>query len=541
MLGRCFSKEPACPMSRKLTTPKGRVVGFMDIGTNSMRLLVVRIDPGGAYSVLTHQREPVRLGEGEFATRKITPEAMGRAVLVTARFADMARSLGAEQTLAVATSATREATNKRSFLTRLREASGVDVRVISGREEARLIYLGVASGANLNGDKALFIDIGGGSTELIVGDQQQVDFLDSLRLGAIRLTNLFMLSDDTGPVPPKRYELICQHVRTEAVRPFQRLCKLPIQRMIGSSGTITTLVEVGVRRFHGRAPQKSDELTHDQLREVIENLASLPQDQRAKVPGMNAKRADIIIAGAAILDTVMDELKIEKVSASDRTLRDGMLLDYMTRHGLDAGISELSYRMRSVMRLGRRCRFDEDHARHVAHLALRLFDTTRDAGLHELGDDERELLEYAALLHDIGTFLSHSNHRSHTYYFIHNADLLGFDETELAVIATTAMYHKKRYPRERDSKFAALDKPVQRVVLVLCTLLRFAESLDRSHNAAVKDAGVVKSESGVLSLQLNTDRDCHLELWAVQEHLKAFRRTFGDDLQIPPVEQPIHA
>ena len=228
------------------------VVAFLDLGTNSIRLLLARVNQDLSYTVISRQKEVVRLGEGEFIDQELQPEAMQRAATVCRQFAELARSRQASEIIAIATSATREATNQADFVELLKEQAGLDLRVVSGKEEARLIYLGVSSGLRMGNDKALFIDIGGGSTETIVGNQQAYDFLETHRLGAIRLASLFFLPDEDGPVDAVRYELIKNYVRNAIVRTIPRLKEFPLQLVIGSSGTITNLAEVAFQHAHGR-------------------------------------------------------------------------------------------------------------------------------------------------------------------------------------------------------------------------------------------------------------------------------------------------
>jgi exopolyphosphatase/guanosine-5'-triphosphate,3'-diphosphate pyrophosphatase len=413
----------------------------------------------------------------------------------------------------------------------------VDLRVISGKEEARLIYLGVASGANIGGKQTLFIDVGGGSTEVIVGDQQQYRFLDSLKLGAIRLSGMFFRPGDNGPVPAVKYARIQRYIRTRSVRTLQRLRQLTIEQAIGSSGTVMNLAEIAIRLAHRRSLAKGDVVTRAQLRAVIELLCSLPVERRREVPGINPDRADIIIPGAAILETVMQELNIAEVGISERGLREGLPIDYLSRSDDAHLFDQTSFRERSVLELGRRCGFDEPHARQVARLAWELFDSAREAGLHHLGEWERELLEHACLLHDVGSFVSYTNHRAHSYYFIRNADLLGFDQTEISLIATVALFHHKSFPRLKHSEFAELDKRSREIVRVLCMFLRIAESLDRSHLGAVAHAMLRSSDRKTAILELTPARDCHLELWEVRNHEKPFEKVFGRKLEIKTLTQ----
>ena len=265
-----------------------------------------------------------------------------------------------------------------------------------------MIYLGVASGTNLEGKQALFVDIGGGSTEVIVGTQHEHTYLNSMKLGAIRVSGQF-LAHHAGPVSPADYEEIVAHVRRYAARTVHDLSQYQLDFALGSSGTIENLVDVTARSTLGRSWLRGDSFSYVQIRETIRLLCSLSLRDRRKVPGLNPNRADIVIGGLAIIDTLMQDLHIPSLRFSERGLRDGLLADYLMRHGHPD--FEVPLRERSVLQLGRRCRFDEAHARHVARLALQLFDSAKEIGLHTLGDEERELLDYAALLHHIGAFV----------------------------------------------------------------------------------------------------------------------------------------
>ncbi len=236
----------------------GQVIAFIDIGTNSVRLLLVRMNPNHSYSVINQEKEIVRLGEGEFVDQYLQPEAMQRAALVCQKFVEMARAYGAEEIITIATSATREAVNKAAFLRLLQQEAQLEVRTISGLEEARLIYMGLSSGIHLGQRQALFLDIGGGSTEVIVGDQAQHQVLDSLKLGAIRLSTLFFLPEEQGPVADERYALICQYVRNAAVRTVHQVRQYRLDLAIGSSGTIESLADIAAYRFLDRRREPDD-------------------------------------------------------------------------------------------------------------------------------------------------------------------------------------------------------------------------------------------------------------------------------------------
>lgn len=311
--------------------PNERIVAFIDLGTNSARLLLVAIAADGSTTTLVQQKEVVRLGEGGFADRRLRDDAMDRAVAACGRFAELARARGASEIIAVATSAAREARNRAALVERLRCETGINLRIIPGREEARLIYLGVRSGVSLDDRTALFIDIGGGSTEIILGTQREHLFLDSLKLGAIRLTSMFFEPGFDGPVSAAAYRRLTTHVRTATARGVQALQGREIDFAIGSSGTAQNLLDITIRRGLERPARRDDAVARRDLCATIRELCALPLADRRNVPGLNPDRADIIIAGAAILETLLRELRIERLRSSDRGLREGLLVECVSR------------------------------------------------------------------------------------------------------------------------------------------------------------------------------------------------------------------
>jgi exopolyphosphatase/guanosine-5'-triphosphate,3'-diphosphate pyrophosphatase len=514
---------------------KPAVVAFLDLGTNSIRLLLVRVNPDLSYTVLTRQKEVVRLGEGEFIDQTLQPEAMQRATQICRQFADLARTRQAQEIIAIATSATREAANQAEFVQLIKDEAGLELHVVSGKEEARLIYLGVSSGLNLGRRKALFIDIGGGSTETIVGDQHHYDFLETHKLGAMRLASLFVLPGETGPLDKVRYELLKNYVRNAIVRTVQHLKDHPVEMVLGSSGSITNLAEVAYRYFHDRDFDRDSTVTLEEISDTLQMLCRLPLDERREVPGINPFRADIIIPGGVILETFLEELGLDTLRTSERGLLEGLLEDYLARHRTSIEQKEVTIRERSVLQLGRAVNFEEKHARTVARLALELFDSAGEAGMHELEDIDRELLYYAALLHDTGAFISYPNHHAHTYYLVHNADLLGFDESEVELIATTALFHRRSGPSKKHKEFAALSKNDQDRVRTLSMLLRLAESLDRSHAGIIQHARLEDDDRKTTCLEITANQDCTLEVWGLNTHLDSFRKVFGKRLEIKQI------
>jgi len=506
----------------------GHVVGFIDIGTNSVRLMLVRISARQSYQVINLQREVVRLGEEEFADHLLRDAAVERAVLVCRSFAGLARSHGADEIVTVATSATREARNQSVFVARLRDEAGLDVHVISGREEARLIYLGIRSRVELGERIAFCLDIGGGSTEVIVGDGRHHLFLDSLPLGAVRLAGDPSLPDVSGRVSGDDYQRLQRAVRLASVHTVTTVRGFDVDVVYGTSGTVRNVCAVAARVLHDREPERDETASLSDVRKVVKLLRGLTLEERRNVPGLNPDRADIVIAGAVVLETLMTDLDLPAVTAlTECGLRDGLLMDYLSRSPHAALVHELSVRERSVLRLLRACGADEAHARHVARLALELFDSSREAGLHRLGDEERELLDYTALLHDVGTFISYPEHHVHSSYLIANSDLLGFDQREIAVMAATALFHRKATPAVRYPAFARLDEHDRETVRTLANLLRLAERLDRSHGAVVRHARLSADGRRALRLHLVTKGPARLELWGLENRRASMEKAMG--------------
>jgi len=522
---------------------EAKVVAFIDIGTNSVRTAVVRLNPNYSYSVLSRQKQVIRLGEGEFVDHRLIPAAIERCVIVCKRFMEMGKAYGAEEFVVVATSATREATNQDQLLSRLRGEAGIEVRVIPGMEEARLTFLGVSSAYHIQDRLALFIDIGGGSTEISVGNQKEYVYLDSMKLGAIRISTLFIPEGETGPIYPEKYTQMKKSVRSETVRTVQRIRKLKIDLTVGTSGTVINLAEIAAKAFNGSAGSGELTLSLPKLKKVIAMLCSLPLKERRGVPGINPERADIIIGGAAILETLMEELGIQEIKVSQRDLLDGLLLDYLSQIEGFPSHQEMTVRERSVLQLGRSCGIDEMHANTIVKLTMELFDTGKEEGLHGFGRKEKELLRNAAYLHDIGDFISFSNHQQHSYYIIKNAELLGFDQKEREIMANLAKFHRKKSLGKKSHELVHLDPKTQLLVVELSMFLRIAESLDRSHCGLVEHARFIDADRDEATLEVAANGDCQLELWGVESQRKGFRKAFGRDLvlrfrQTTPMDRP---
>ena len=509
----------------------GHVVGFVDIGTNAVRLLVVRINPNFSYTIVSQEKEVVRLGEEEFKDNILKPEAIDRAIFVCGKFANLAKTYGASEIIAVGTSAIREAQNQCEFIQKLYEKTGLNVNVISGQDEARLIWLGVSSGIDIGDQKAIFIDLGGGSTEIAIGNQHEYFYLNSLRLGAIRLTSKFVGEGWTGPIQTETYKKLKNYAcsKIEAVKP--RVLDYGARLAWGSSGTLINLAEVSNKLFKKNNGHDELSLTRKNLKKLATVLCWLPLAERKKIPAINPDRADIIVAGAAIIEAIMEQFGIEEICISHRELRDGMLAEYLSNFAGFRELQKAPTRTRSVLHLGRSCNFDEKHSETVTALALQLFDSAKQIGLHNLGETERELLKHAANLHDVGDFLSFSDHHLHSHYIISNADLPGFDRKEIEIMANIARFHRKKLPTKKLLKTTGLDEKTNHNIAILSTFLRFAEKLDRSHTGLVKRAEFVKENKDQILLAFYSDSDCSLEEWSINQNSRAFYEAFDKQLE----------
>ena len=496
-------------------------IAAIDIGTNSLHMIVVRIRPDLSFEVSDREKEMVRLGAGGLDGRSLTPEAMQAALQVLSKFARLAESHGVDEIVAVATSAIREAENGGEFLQAAAEQTGIRARVIPGTEEARLIHLAAMYGVNLPGDVAVVVDIGGGSVEITRGTGQQIELGQSFKLGVIRLTERYVKTD---PLTPRDARKIIRRIDADAGDYLARIANAGFDRVIGTSGTIASLGAVAAGT-DGRpvetTPLRNRRVTAKQLRRLRKQIVPLTLEQRLRIPGLDPRRADLAPAAVVLLDTILQRLGASEITLCGYSLREGLVLDYIDRHRKQIAQADRypDVRQRSVMELAERCRYSPEHANQVARLAVSLFDQTR--AVHALTDCERQWLEYAALLHDIGVHISYDQHHKHTYYLIKNGELRGFEPDEIESIALVARYHRRATPSRRHTGYSGFGRTRRRVIRTLSAILRLSESLDRSHAQTI--AGVRLTDRGDDALlQVRTTGDAELELWAAARHIGPF-------------------
>ena len=388
-------------------------------------MIVVRIRPDLSFEVIDREKEMVRLGSGGLDGKALTNEAMAAALQAFSRFRRLAESHQVEEILAAATSAVREAENGGEFLDAVERETGIKPQVISGTEEARLIHLAAVYGVDVAGVSAVVVDIGGGSVEITHGSGTSLRAAKSFKLGVIRLTERYVHSD---PLSGRDERKMVRHIDEELAKYLRDIRSAGFDRVIGTSGTILSLGTVATaERRRATDEIRNLRVPAKQIHRLRKEVTSRSITERMKLPGLDPRRADLIVAGGVLLDTILRHIDASEITLCDLALREGLVLDYIQRnrkHIAQAG-QYPDIRRRSVIELAERCSYWPEHAHQIARLSLSVFDQTR--GVHALTDREREWLEFAALLHDIGTHISYPRHHKHSYYLIKNGDLRGFE------------------------------------------------------------------------------------------------------------------
>ena len=501
----------------------------IDVGTNSIHMIVAEADVNGGLTTLWRMKEMVGLGRASFPSRVIPREAIDRAVAIMARFVQAAQQRQCEKIVAVATSAVREAANGGDVLERIARQVGLHVRVINGREEARLIYLGVRHAMSLNGvsGPSLIVDIGGGSVEFIVGDHRRSLLLESRKLGASRMTAAFVNSD---PISDEDRAALTNHYNKELGPLCEQVLALKPVRAIGTSGTLENLALLCCPKpTNGDGkPRVIERVTFEK---TLDDLVRSNSRQRGEMPGLDEGRRDQIVAGALLVDELFRRLKLRRIQMCSAALREGILVDYLSRHLPDLAIRQQvpDPRMRSVIALARRCAWHKSHSEQVARLCTRLFDELKS--LHGLGTPERELIEYGALLHDIGWHIGRTQHHKHSMYLIRHGDLKSFTPEEIEIIANIARYHRKTAPKQKHEGYASLSPRAKMIVRTGAALLRIADGLDRSHANVVRDVRCKVGTKDVKCL-VSTRWDAQLELWGAKRKREMFEKVFKRDLTL---------
>jgi len=506
-------------------------LAVIDIGTNSIHMVLAEIGKNFSYKVVDRIKEMARLGDGTFTSHRLSQEAMDRGLAVLKRFSLLAKNKGFDTILPVATSAIREAKNGGDFLKLVRKELRLRVRVITGEKEARLIYFGVRHSMDLSESSAMIVDIGGGSIELMACTPKRLKFVRSLKLGAIRLKDQYLTTD---PPDKKMIQRMEDVVRQTLKKSLLKKKVHSLGLLVATSGMAGNLAEIIYLARTGRALSQIDMALIDlkEIKEVEQLLRIKDMEGRLKISGLDPRRVDTLYPGVFVLRVLMECLGMKQVRISDKALREGVIYDFIQQHqeGLKAEQEIPNVRRRQILLLARRYQYPKVHSLHTAKLALSLFDQTKS--IHGMGEAEREWLEYAALLHDIGHHIQENQHHKHTYYLIMHADLPGFSSDEIGVLANVARYHRRGFPKAGHRGFKLLNSGQRKTVFALSAILRIADGLDRSHFSVVKSVKVELGKS--LRLHVAFRYDPELELWTTERRKRLFEKIFHCQVELIP-------
>ena len=499
----------------------------IDIGSNSIRMLAAEVDARGNMTVLASERQVVRLGTSVFREGRLNETTMNLACEVLAGMAATYRKLDVLAVRVVGTAALRDARNQPEFLARASTILGSPVEVISGLEEARLVHLGLQSQWPHPKQRLLVADIGGGSAELILSDAGHIVDSFSKPLGAVRLTEMFLKSD---PADARELVRMRKYIQERVAGPVARFGPAKIDRMVATSSTAAAVV-CAVNRVRRSRRDVADRLpaTAAQIRRLYDEVSTTSLEGRRSITGIGPKRAEIIVAGVAVLREIIEKFQLPRLYYSTAGVREGIIADLAHRKVGLAQARLNADRRRVVVALSRRYGLSAPHVRKVAQFSGTLFEQLRS--LHGLPALNGQLLEAAAYLYNIGHWVNESRHHKHSLYLVANSDLAGFSEWERLVIANLCRYHRKSMPQPTHVEFQSLDAEGRRAVVLLAPLLRIAVALDQSQEQLVEDVHISTLDKAV-ELQLQSKRDLDVEQWHAEQVSGVFREIYGLPLQV---------
>lgn len=501
----------------------------IDLGTNSFHAVIVEIYSDGTFETIDALKEMVTLGRNGVG-HNLSVESMDLGIDALKKFKVLSDSYQVDQILAYATSAIREAPNGGEFIQRAIDEVDIKILAIPGKMEAELIGHAVQHALNLGQQKALIMDIGGGSTEFIIADQTSFYYLDSQKIGVSRMTSDYISSD---PVTKKDIRTLedAYELRLKGLK--EQIGQHNLAMLVGTSGTmqnIAAMIAAG-KKLNMSLTLNEFEYTASDFFKFYESFIKLERKKRLDVPGLDPKRVDFIVAGAVLLNYLLKITGIERIKTSTQAMREGIILRYIKKERSELTLIERfpDTRRRSIYELLFKCNWHEQHSTQVTRLALKLFDDLRQ--WHHLTDEDRELLEFASLTHDIGYHISHKKHHKHALYLITNADLKGFQQEEIEIIANVARYHRRSTPKARHSHFDVLTPSQKERIRAIAGILRVADGLDRSHFQNVRDFSTEVTDQKI-TISLETIGDPQLEIWGAMRKRELFEKLFNRELVI---------
>lgn len=508
-------------------------IAAIDIGTNSFHAVIVDVYPDGSFYTIDKLKEMVLLAEKGFDNR-LSDAAVGRALDALHKIKTLCDHQGAERILAYATSAIREAENGGELIQRVIDEVGIKIVAIPGRVEAELIGLAVQHGVEMPNSPSMIMDVGGGSVEYIIANKEKFFHLSSKKLGVARMTARFV---DNDPISKQEIQTLVDHFRSNLTDVAQSFASHRASMLIGSSGTMENIALMIAYR-NDQTPNLSVnelEFTVKEFFDLYDDVIGMDYDERSQLKGLDEKRISLLPAGLVLVNYVLKTFGIKRIKMSSQALREGIILRYINQEMTYLKETEFieNPRRRSVMELVHKCNWHEQHSRHVAKLALQLFDNFQEE--LELEDVDRELLEYAAYMHDIGYHISHRKHHKHALYIIRNSDLKGFKENEIEIMANVSRYHRRSTPKSRHKHYDKLPKEEKKRVKKLSAILRIADGLDRSHYQNVRGMAIEKTADQVI-INIKTESDPQLEIWGAMRKNTLFEEVTGRTLKIREAE-----
>jgi exopolyphosphatase/guanosine-5'-triphosphate,3'-diphosphate pyrophosphatase len=497
-------------------------VAAIDVGSNAIRFVAAEFDDEIHHTELAYERVPVRLGRSAFVDGELDHDTMDAAVAAFRRFRATIDELEIASVRAVATSAVRESRNGEVFVERIRRETGITLGLISGSEEARLVWIAVRQRIPLGTNKWMLVDLGGGSVEVSLADDSGIMWSESHTMGSVRLLEELAGEDDA---PGRFSRLLAEYAATLRI-PAAAKHWTPVE-LIATGGNIVALAKLA-----GRETASGDVLviTRGDLRGAIDVLSNLSYAERIDRLGLRRDRADVILPAAIVYDRVAELAGAERIFVPCVGVKEGVLLDLIDEQVSDDGLGRHERIVREgALTLGRRYLVDEAHARHVAGLAMSLFDQLD--GLHGLASEDRRILMAGALLHDIGQHVSYRKHHKHSLYLILHSEIPGVSPSELALVALVARYHRRADPKDGHYLYSELIPDDRERIRRLSALLRVADSLDREHLQRVRSVHAVVEGAGV-ELTLSGDGPLLLEQWALEKKGRMFDRVFGVSLHV---------
>jgi exopolyphosphatase/guanosine-5'-triphosphate,3'-diphosphate pyrophosphatase len=505
-------------------------IAAIDAGSNAMRMMVGNVNEDWQVELIENIRLPVRLGQDVFASGALQEKTMQQAVDAFLHFKRVADDFGVVKIRAIATSAMREAVNSDILLDRIHRTSGIDIEIISGAEEARLIHLAVGNALNLRGKRAVLIDIGGGSVEVTISENQNIISTESYNMGTVRLLQKLDGHKDSvfSLLGPKRpFSLLVREYAEAARRRIDReIGSGRVNLCVGTGGTVEDLGRLHQRVFKGPNDRF---VAISELQDLIEELNGMSVKDRIKKFNLRPDRADVILPAAIVLQIIAREAHVRQVAIPHVGLKDGVMLEMAYRLRKGPQIPRRAQVWESAMRLGKKYQFDAEHATLTAKLARQLFDQSRT--LHDLGEEERLLLEVAALLHDIGHFINTIDHDKHGYYILKANRLIGLNEQQQELVASLVRYHRKSFPSYEDVNYKALSQQDRTTVRKLSALIRLADGIGVRHTNHVTSAELTEKKKH-WELTLHGKGDLMLEKWALDKRRGLFEEIFGVALEI---------